>query len=267
MHNPYDKNIKEPILVNGSTIRFYDDKEVKGNTAERLLFLGRVTKSEKNSEIGSITYTAKDYMDNLLNSKITKKWSNKTPEFIAKSAAGMVGVHTGSIINTKMKMPKLFASDDTVYNVILRAYYSAHKKNGKKYFMRMNGTKLDIIEKGKIIDNFMLNQASSIISSNYTEDNDGIVDRVAIYNKSHKKIGQISNASWVKQYGVYQATLTAKSGGKAKAKKMLKSKTREAEINGIGDNRCVAGCGIWILDKSTGLKGKFWIESDSHTCS
>ena len=32
----------------------------------------------------------------------------------------------------------------------------------------------------------------------------------------------------------------------------------------IGDCRCVSGLGVIIEDFRTGLKGKFWIENDSH---
>ena len=35
----------------------------------------------------------------------------------------------------------------------------------------------------------------------------------------------------------------------------------------IGDCRCISGLGVIIEDSRTGLKGKFWIENDSHEWS
>lgn len=46
---------------------------------------------------------------------------------------------------------------------------------------------------------------------------------------------------------------------------MLEGVTKEASVSAIGDVRAKAGYSIKIQDKATGLSGKFYIISDSHT--
>ncbi|MCQ4637667.1 NlpC/P60 family protein [Anaerovorax odorimutans] len=257
--NQQDSGFKNIPIKTGDVIRLYDDVGSR-------VFLGRVTNREQKSDIGTVSYTAKDYMDNLLRSKGTYKFKNKTPEKIARTVCKDIKMSTGSIAKTKIKIKKLFAQEKEYYNIILMAYTKAHKKNGKKYMLRMNGTKLEVIEKGKVIPSFHIVQGERIIDSTYTESSESMVNRVAIYNQKHKKIGTISNKTWVSRYGVLQDTLTVEKGkGKTEAKKMLQGLEKTYTLNCLGDSRCIAGKGVIIRDGATGLSGTFWIENDTHT--
>ena len=248
----------------GDKIIFYpgypDNKKVK--------FIGIVTQRERKSEIGELQYTATDGMMHLLRSSGTYRITNKTPEKITQMICRDVKVKTGSIAKTKIPISKIFFQERPYYEIIMAAYTKAYRKNKKKYIAQMNGDKLEVIQKGKIIPNFHIRQGERITDSSYTEDLESMVNRVYIYDSNNNKIGSVSNSNWIKKYGVFQNAISVDSGnGKAEAKAELQGINKTANLTMIGDYRCVSGLGVIIEDSRTGLKGKFWIENDSHEWS
>ena len=263
-YSPNDKKVKNLNIKLGDKIIFYpgypDNKKIK--------FIGIVTQRERKSEIGELQYTATDGMMHLLRSSGTYRITNKTPEKITQMICKDVKVKTGSIAKTKIPISKIFFQERPYYEIIMAAYTKAYRKNKKKYIAQMNGDKLEVIQKGKIIPNFHIRQGERITDSSYTEDLESMVNRVYIYDSNNNKIGSVSNSNWVKKYGVFQNTISADSGnGKTEAKAELQGINKTASLTMIGDYRCVSGLGVIIEDSRTGLKGEFWIENDSHEWS
>ena len=263
-YSPNDKKVKNLNIKLGDKIIFYpgypDNKKVK--------FIGIVTQRERKSEIGELQYTATDGMMHLLRSSGTYRITNKTPEKITQMICRDVKVKTGSIAKTKIPISKIFFQERPYYEIIMAAYTKAYRKNKKKYIAQMNGDKLEVIQKGKIIPNFHIRQGERITDSSYTEDLESMVNRVYIYDSNNNKIGSVSNSNWIKKYGVFQNAISVDSGnGKAEAKAELQGINKTANLTMIGDYRCVSGLGVIIEDSRTGLKGKFWIENDSHEWS
>ena len=263
-YSPNDKNVKTLGIKLGDKIVFYpgypDDKKTK--------FVGIITQRERKSEMGELQYTATDGMMHLLRSSGTYRFANKTPEKIAQMVCRDVKVKTGSIAKTKMPIAKIFFQERPYYEIIMAAYTKAYRKNKKKYIAQMNGDKLEVIQKGKVIPNFHIRQGERITESSYTEDLDSMVNRVYIYDSNNNKIGSVSNSNWIKKYGIFQNAISVDSGnGKTEAKAELQSINKTANLTMIGDYRCVSGLGLIIEDSRTGLKGKFWIENDSHEWS
>lgn len=260
-YSPNDKNVKTLDIKLGDKIVFYpgypDDKKTK--------FVGIITQRERKSEMGELQYTATDGMMHLLRSSGTYRFANKTPEKIAQMVCRDVKVKTGSIAKTKMPIAKIFFQERPYYEIIMAAYTKAYRKNKKKYIAQMNGDKLEVIQKGKVIPNFHIRQGERITESSYTEDLDSMVNRVYIYDSNNNKIGSVSNSNWIKKYGIFQNAISVDSGnGKTEAKAELQGINKTANLTMIGDYRCVSGLGVIIEDSRTGLKGKFWIENDSH---
>ncbi len=260
-YSPNDKNVKTLGIKLGDKIVFYpgypDDKKTK--------FVGIITQRERKSEMGELQYTATDDMMHLLRSSGTYRFANKTPEKIAQMVCRDVKVKTGSIAKTKMPIAKIFFQERPYYEIIMAAYTKAYRKNKKKYIAQMNGDKLEVIQKGKVIPNFHIRQGERITESSYTEDLDSMVNRVYIYDSNNNKIGSVSNSNWIKKYGIFQNAISVDSGnGKTEAKAELQGINKTANLTMIGDYRCVSGLGVIIEDSRTGLKGKFWIENDSH---
>lgn len=263
-YSPNDKSVKNLNIKLGDKITFHpgypDDKKTK--------FIGIITQRERKSEAGELQYTATDGMMHLLRSSGTYRIVNKTPEKITQMICKDVKVKTGSLAKTKISIPKIFFQERPYYEIIMAAYTKAYRKNKKKYIAQMNGDKLEVIQKGKIIPNFHIRQGERITDSSYTEDLENMVNRVYIYDSNNNKIGSVSNSNWVKKYGVFQNTISVDSGnGKTEAKAELQGINKTASLTMIGDYRCVSGLGVIIEDSRTGLKGKFWIENDSHEWS
>lgn len=258
-YSPDDKSVKNLNIKLGDKIEFLPDgKKVK--------FSGIVTTRERRNTAGTLSYTAMDSMIHLLRSSGTYKFAKKTPEKIASMVAKDAKVSVGNLAKTKVNIPKMFFSQRPYYEIIMAAYTKAHRKNKKVYIAQMNGKKLDVIEKGKIIPNFHLVAGERIIESSYSETLDSMVNRVYIYNSDNKKIGTVVNNDWVKKYGVFQNAISVDSGsGKTEAKNELHGIDKTASLSAIGDIRCVSGLGLIIKDSRTGLNGKYWIENDTHT--
>lgn len=258
-YSPDDKSVKILNIKLGDKIEFLpDDKKVK--------FSGIVTTRERRNTAGTLSYTAMDGMIHLLRSSGTYKFAKKTPEKITAMVAKDAKVSVGNLAKTKVNIPKLFFSQRTYYEIVMAAYTKAHRKNKKVYIAQMNGKKLDVIEKGKIIPNFHLVAGERIIESSYSETLDSMVNRVYIYNSDNKKIGTVVNNDWVKKYGVFQNAISVDSGsGKTEAKNELHGIDKTASLTALGDIRCVSGLGLIIKDSRTGLNGKYWIENDTHT--
>lgn len=261
-YSPDDPDVEVLDIQNGDQITFYpgypDDKKTK--------FVGMVTTRERKSEAGELAYTAMDGMIHLLRSSGTYKFTGTTPEKIAQLVCKDVGVKVGNLAKTKVNIPKIFFQERPYYEIIMAGYTKAYRKNKKNYIAQMNGTKLDVIEKGKIIPDFHLVQGERITDSSYSETLDSMVNRVYIYDSNNKKIGSVSNADWVKKYGVFQNAISVDSGnGKTEAKNELSGIEKTASLNAIGDIRCVSGMGVGIKDTRSGIIGRHWIENDTHT--
>ena len=136
----------------------------------------------------------------------------------------------------------------------------------KKYIAQMNGDKLEVIQKGKSYPQFPhLPGGKNYRILIYSENIDSMVNRVYIYNSNNNKIGSVSNSKWINKHGIFQNAISVDSGNwKTEAKAELQGINKTANLTMIGDYRCISGLGVIIEDSRTGLKGKFWIENDSH---
>ena len=256
--NPYDKGFEKINIKLGDLMVLYD--------GSKQIFVGTVTDRQKPAEAGSASYVARDFMHYLLRSNTTKKFKKTSPEKITQAVCKELGIKTTDLAKTKINIPSLWFEDKCIYDIIITAYRKAKAKTGKKYMPVMVGKKVSVIEKG-LDSEVTLDQATDITSANYHDTTDNMVDMVKIFDSKLKQIGQQQHKKNVATYGVYQATYTKEKGVDAKkeAKAMLVGITKEASVEAIGDIRAVAGKCIEVHDKATGLTGKFYITSDTHT--
>lgn len=285
VNSPYDSEMKRPAIRTGDIITWYSDDNKKR-------FVGRVTSREKTSDVGTFKITAKDYMHNMISSKGSYKFKNKTPEYITRALCKDLGISVGSLKSTKVKIQKYLPDNMSYYDMIIKAYQKVSGKTHKLYMPRMNGTKFEIIEKGKIIKDFALKDTVDITKSSFTENIDSMVNKVVVYNSKNQKIGSLKKSSWIKAYGPYQTTYKADdhkekvkyytskgkkktkkktvsaksltSSAKSKAKKEFVGPTQTATLECIGHIGCVSGRGVRVIDHSTGLTSTYWIKSDEH---
>lgn len=258
-YSPNDKSVETLDIKLGDKIVFYPDSN------QKVHFVGAVTERNRSSDAGELQYTAKDHMIHLLRSNGTYRFRNKTPEKITEMVCKDIGINVRNLAKTGLVLNKMFFQERPYYEIIMAAYTKVYRKNKKPYIAQMNGDALEVIEKGKTIPGFHIKQGERILESSYSENTDDMVNRVYVYNSSNKKIGILTNTRWANMYGIFQSAITVDSGnGKQEAMNELKGISKNASLTSTGDYRCVSGLGVIIGDSRTGLKGRFWIESDSH---
>lgn len=258
--NQYDKMFKSYGIALGDIVKLYSDK--------KLLFLGTITAREKTAAVGTASYTAVDFMQHLLRSTGTYIFRNTTPEAITKRLCTELKIKIGSLARTKIYIKRLIYEEQAIYDIIVGAYRKAKPQTKKKYMPIMEGSKFSVIEKG-LSSGVKLTQGVNITDASYNDTTDNIVNKVDIYSDSHVKLGQIENRKSQEKYGIYQSQITKEKGTDAKkeALALLTGVTKEASIEALGDVRAISGRSIVINDKATGLKGTFYISSDTHSFS
>lgn len=259
---PDDKDIKKLklLIAAGDIIKLFENGE--------LIFYGEVQTKRKSSENGTIMYSCSDLLCHLLRSTGVYNFSNTTAEKITRKLCADFKIKIGSVVNTKAPIKKMIIDGSSIYDIIMMAYTKAARQTGKKYICRMEGEKLSVKIKGTKVKNFILEEGYNITDTQYEETIDNMVNTVKIYNKSGKQIGKINRDNWVKKYGIYQQTYRNEKGINAQtaAGSMLQGVEKKVTLDAINGNLdCIAGNGVEVYDKATGLNGLFWIDSDTHT--
>lgn len=259
---PNDKNVKnlKLAIAAGHTIKLYEGGKV--------IFVGEVITKESTSETGTVTYYCTDLLNHLLKSTDAYNFADTTAEKITKKVCADFEIDTGTIAATNAPIKKMIIDGSSIYDIIMQAYTKAAKQTGKKYICRMNGTKLTVKVKGTVVSNFVLAEEYNITNTRYEDTIDNMVNIVKIYDDAGKQIGEVKKDKWVNKYGIYQQIYKKEKGINADtaAKNMLQGVEKKVTLDGInGDLACIAGNGVEVYDKATGLNGVFWIDSDTHT--
>ena len=260
--NPYDKGFTRWNIKKGDVVELWFDG------SDHAWFVGTITAREKTDEIGTAHYVAKDFMHHLLNSTGTYIFKNTTPEAITKKICSDVEVKTKGLFKTGVNIKKMIFESQSLYDIIVKAYRKVKAETKKNYLPVMLESKVTVLEKGNF-SGVTLTQGVNIISATYADNVDNMVDLVRIFNDKHKKVGEVKNEKQMSTYGVYMQAYQKENGVNAKkaAQAMLYGTTREASVEALGDIRAMSGFSIKIKDPATGLSGKFFITSDSHTFS
>ena len=95
-----------------------------------------------------------------------------------------------------------------------------------------------------------------------------IKNKVLIFDDKGKQIGEVKDDGSIKKFGIFQEIYSKEEGidPTTGAKNLLKVKPAQAiKISAIGDINCLSCYFVEVKDTATGLSGKYWISSDSHT--
>ncbi len=229
-----------------------------------ILFLGPVFDIELSASGSVISYTALDFLFYINNSEISCIFDG-TPEEITAQICGELGIPLGAAAQTGIHvyMPCLGKG---AYQAIMAAYTAASRQNGKKYIPVMRADKLHIIEKGALCG-VILDGSYNLTEASYSSSLRDMVNRVAITDKNGNQISVVEDAEPRQEYGTVQKVLQQEDGEDAssQARSLLKTFTQSASVTAVGDVRAVSGYAVIVQEATTGLYGKFYIESDSHT--
>lgn len=228
------------------------------------LFQGYVFYKEKSINSNEMTVTAYDGLVYLLKSKGTYNFKNMAPQAITSKVCSDFGIPIGNLASGS-PLNRLFDAE-IIYNIIMTAYTIESNKSGRLFMPRMNKGKLDVIEKGSKVTEFVLDAKTTIINSTYSESMENAINRVKIYDENGKEIGEVTLDGIP---GILQDIYKKEKGHDAnsRARGMLKGIEKTAEIEAIGDLECIAGNAVVIKEPYTGLSGLFYIDNDEHTFS
>lgn len=255
---PNDPHIKGITLKLGSMLYLYDD-----NGKE--LFRGYIIDRERGSN-ETVSYTAYDLLFYLLKSNATYNFKGKTPEDITKTVCKDIKVATGKIAKTGKKY-KLLMKDRSIYQIIMAAYTKAKKSTGNKYQCYTSKGKVCVRKLGDDWFTIQLSAKTNIISSSNRESIADVVNQVKIYNEKGKQIKVVKKESSIVKYGLFQHTYTKEKDKDPtnSAKAMFRGVSRTMDLELIGYTECVTGKCVNIKDENSGLIGKFYVDSDTHT--
>lgn len=259
--DPRDPNVPQYVMNLGETVQGFSETD-----SAKPVFQGNIYKIERATQAGKITVTAYDNLFILTKSKSTRKFTNMTAEDIASAVCAEMGIKTGILAKTGVKMT-FVAADKTGYQMIMIAYTQASKKNKKKYHPVMNVDKLDVIEKGTLIGDFEANQFVNEEDSTYSESIENMINTVKVTDEQGNLKSYERNAEWVSKYSMIMATYKSNPNRNAQeeVKALMKGPERTGTIDLLGDYRVVSSYSIKIIDMIAQLTGQFYVKSDTHT--
>ena len=258
LHDVYTPKIYPHI---GDTMYLYAD------TGEEL-FRGRVFYNERFGEQGTIQITCYDDAIRLSKSKGTYNFKNKTAEAITKIVCNDLGIAVGTLATTGISQ-KMICSNMGMYEIIKDAYKTASSQNGKQYMITMKQGKLCVEQVGKEVVDYVLRADTNIIESSYSENAEGVVNKVKIYDEDDQYLGMVQNDKLISLIGVFQEIYTKEEDKQAKtvASSMLQGITKEVTVTVKGNTSCLSGKAIKLEDALTKIVGSFYIEADEHEWS
>lgn len=237
------------------------------------IFRGVAWDREINSDSEELTFPAYDYLIYLTKSKVTYNFVNITPEDATCQICSELGVETGDIASTGIKVNRLLAQK-TGYEAIMEMYTQASETNGKKYIPVMDGAKLCIIEKGSVVARYALrsqldDRSNNVLSTSYRDTLDGMVNKVKIYDSENNYVGEVSNNSWINEFGLIQENYVKEPDKDSDlvARGMLADVQTDITISALGNWACRTGyaVGTEIFYVSTLQSAVMYIEGDTHT--
>ena len=251
-----DPNLPNHPIDNGETVYGYDEEK-------SLVFQGNVFRVEKDVQASKVTIRAFDNLYILSKSKTTRKFVDMKAEDITKTICSEMGIKPGEIISTGVPL-SFIAVRKSGYQIILMAFTEAAKKTKKKYAMVMDGDKLNVIEKGTLIEKYEANGYMNVLNGRYSESIEDMVNRVMVTDQNGNLTSYQSKDDQIKKYSMIQDVYKSSPNANAQQEidALFKGPDRAGVIECLGDYRVTAPYSIMVQEQL--FKGQFWIKSDSH---
>ena len=231
------------------------------------VFYGQFFGSEKSAAIGTITFTAFDFMKNLLESSGQYNFKNLTPETIAQMVCDDAQIPVRYLYPTGVNIASMLCDEMTLYDIIMAAYTKAHRITGDKYFPMVYKRGLGVYKTEWIVSGFVLDDYENLMEATIEETMDNIVNRVKIFDEQGKQIGEVEDAGSLSIFGTFQKLYKQEEGvdpTTAARNLLATAPSQTIKVKSIGDINCLSCYFVRVSDMTTGLSGKYWISSDKH---
>lgn len=258
---PYDNTVNLPGISTGDYISLEDSKEGE-------IFFGQIFGIEKSSQTGTISFTAYDMMKHLLESTGQYNFKNLTAEAIVVQVCADIQVPIRHLHPTGVNISSMICDKMKMYDIVMAAYTKAHHITGDKYFAMIYKRGLGVYKTEWAVKGFTLSENSNIFASSISESMDEIKNKILIFDDKGKQIGEVKDDESLKKFGVFQEIYSKEDGvdPTTGANNLLKIKPSQSiKISALGDINCLSCYFVEVKDTATGLSGKYWISSDTHT--
>ncbi len=256
---PVDQNIPTVACDLGNGVVLMQDNKV--------LFDGFIFSRQKGTGNSTINLTCFDRGIYLKRNEGTYKFTNMTPEAIAKRVCTDFGITAGTLVSTGVKLSRNFVGA-TLFSIIQTSYTLASQTTGKNYMIRFDGAKLCVIEKTVTDETLIIEGGSNLMSASTTESVENMINQVAIYDSNGNLLETQKDSEAIGFYGLLQSYLRqcGFEDGASQAKKMLADNrvSQKLTIENLGNIANIVGGTVVIREPYTSLYGLFYIDSDMH---
>lgn len=257
--NKQDPDFPKVVINEGDELLMHDDD---GNT----VFGGIIFDIDKSAASKVETYLAYDLMFYVNNSEVNRVLSG-TPETIVAEICAELGIPCGELAETGITITSN-CFGKKAYEAIMMVYTAAARKKGTKYMpLIKNINQVCVIEKGTL-SGVILTGDYNLAGATYKATLQNLVNRVLITDDKGNVIKTVEDGESVQKYGLVQKIIkqSGKEDATQEAQKALATVEGSATVSASpSDFRAVSGYSVIVQEADTGLYGKFYIESDSHT--
>lgn len=258
--NLYDITLyTEPKL--SQLIRFYEDGV--------LIFYGSIFTVTYNVGKKTKSIIAFDMGYFLKNNYATYNFKNVTPESVLQRVCKEYYIPINNIASTGFTFSRKFPNV-SLDKIIDTGYTLASEQNGKKYISRFTGAALNILEKGELKSNTIIDGISNLQNMSYTFSSDGMFNAVKVYDSDGNFVTSSQNEKNSPSiYGLRTKILTKRD--KTDVSKEIKAIFEDNDIKQtinvtlLATNDMISGNAIVLREIETNQDGLFWIDDDTHT--
>ncbi len=234
---------------------------------------------EDRDDRGGVKITAYTHGIYLTKNKDTIKFEQQKASQIVGVICSKFGIPAGTIVDTQVIHPKFIFRESTLWDMILTALTETTKQNNIKYRVFFQNGRLNICEKRKQAESWVLEAGNNLISANSSASIEELRNQVKItarLPKGGKKELEfvVKNEEFQKLYGIMQEVKEETGDGMTESKvmqianTMLKELCREeieADVDAIGIDAVEAGMAVYVVEPVSGLTGSFYIDQDDHS--
>ena len=258
-HSPSDYYLPKVVIDYGDMVRLWDDEGKE-------LFRGIVFTKEKSYNSDTLKFICFDNGIYLKRNKGAYNFKNMTPEGMVAKICSDFGITLQYAEQTNVKLSRIAVGED-LYTMIMKGYSYASASLGELYIPIFIKGKLNIIPKGAICSEIVLENKANLRDSTFSGTIENMVNQVVIVDKDGNKKGEVKNDEWIKAFGRMQEVYSIEEGKNSTemAEKLLKGVEEKASIEVSGNIDYRTGFAVFVNDEYTGLTGLFYIDADEHT--
>lgn len=233
--------------------------------ADGAVFSGFVisrTKSTQGNTIDLVCYDRGFYLKSI---ELSRKLTAVRPEDAARELCGMYRIETGEIAATGVRITRNFPGS-TLWDMLRTVYVLAGEQAKKAYHIGFEGAALCVREKVPSAQTPVIEGGSCLMDATTTESMQQMVNSVVITDDAGKTVRTLARDSDIAAYGLMRRVIKQDKESDRKAQELLDKGVFEQKItvNTLGDARFTAGRCVLVREPYTGLRGLFWIDTDTH---